>query len=142
LTYSKRLLYSVLMNCSRCNVECQRFGKHRNGLQRFRCPQCGKTYTEEQRRLFTPMIPSEEKASREPTNRHAHCKVLAFDVAGGNVPHVGTPITYFYYRLHHRGGRIAASSVVLAMIAVELYHLREVRLSRENILNRPHGYVL
>ena len=25
---------------------CQRFGKHRNDLRRFRCPQCRKTYTE------------------------------------------------------------------------------------------------
>ncbi|MGO9130092.1 MAG: hypothetical protein ACLQIS_10205 [Bryobacteraceae bacterium] len=29
-----------------CEIECQRLGKHRNGLRRFRCPQCHKTYTE------------------------------------------------------------------------------------------------
>ena len=34
------------MTCERCEVLCQRFGKHRNGLRRFRCPQCHKTYTE------------------------------------------------------------------------------------------------
>src|SRR2546425_10862132 len=34
------------MSCGACNVSCQRFGKHRNGLRRFRCPQCKKTYTE------------------------------------------------------------------------------------------------
>jgi transposase-like protein len=50
------------MNCSECNVECQRFGKHRNGLQSFRCPQCHRTLTEEQTRLFAPMILPEEKA--------------------------------------------------------------------------------
>ena len=50
------------MNCQDCNVVCQKFGKHRNGLQRFRCPQCGKTYTEEHQRLFTPMIVPEDKA--------------------------------------------------------------------------------
>src|SRR3954470_13640076 len=50
------------MSCSQCNVECQRFGEHRNGLQRFRCPQCHKTFTEEHTRLFAPMILPEEKA--------------------------------------------------------------------------------
>src|ERR1035438_5382153 len=36
----------LTMTCERCEVLCQRFGKHRNGLRRFRCPQCHKTYTE------------------------------------------------------------------------------------------------
>ncbi len=34
------------MTCGVCGVACQRFGKHRNGLRRFRCPLCKKTYTE------------------------------------------------------------------------------------------------
>jgi transposase-like protein/IS1 family transposase len=34
------------MTCEECDVKCQRFGTHRNGLRRFRCPQCHKTYTE------------------------------------------------------------------------------------------------
>src|SRR6476646_9759615 len=34
------------MSCGACDVACQRFGKHRNGLRRFRCPLCKKTYTE------------------------------------------------------------------------------------------------
>jgi transposase-like protein/IS1 family transposase len=34
------------MTCGACDVVCQRFGKHRNGLRRFRCPVCRKTYTE------------------------------------------------------------------------------------------------
>jgi transposase-like protein/IS1 family transposase len=34
------------MTCHNCRTECQRFGKHRNGLQRFRCNQCSKTFTE------------------------------------------------------------------------------------------------
>ena len=50
------------MNCKECNIECQRFGKHRNGLQRFRCQQCGKTYTEDHTRLFGAMIVPEDKA--------------------------------------------------------------------------------
>ena len=35
------------MTCHSCNVQCKRFGKHRNGLQRFRCRQCRKTFTED-----------------------------------------------------------------------------------------------
>jgi transposase-like protein/IS1 family transposase len=34
------------MTCLACEVACQRFGTHRNGLRRFRCPVCKKTYTE------------------------------------------------------------------------------------------------
>jgi len=34
------------MTCKSCDAKCQRFGKHRNGLRRFRCPLCHKTYTE------------------------------------------------------------------------------------------------
>ena len=34
------------MTCEDCGTECQRFGKHRNGLRRFRCPKCKRTYTE------------------------------------------------------------------------------------------------
>lgn len=35
------------MTCHNCHSLCKRFGKHRNGLQRFRCDQCRKTFTEE-----------------------------------------------------------------------------------------------
>ena len=34
------------MTCHNCRTECQRFGKHRNGLRRFRCKQCLRTFTE------------------------------------------------------------------------------------------------
>src|SRR6202035_2340807 len=50
------------MNCSSCNIQCRKFGTHRNGLRRFRCAQCGKTYTENHARLFDPMIVPEDKA--------------------------------------------------------------------------------
>src|ERR1700730_7627467 len=36
----------ITMTCESCEIKCQRFGKHRNGLRRFRCPVCKKTYTE------------------------------------------------------------------------------------------------
>jgi transposase-like protein/IS1 family transposase len=50
------------MTCETCNVDCQRFGKHRNGLQRFRCPKCRKTYTEDHARLLGTMTVPEDKA--------------------------------------------------------------------------------
>ena len=50
------------MTCEACKVNCQRFGKHRNGLSRFRCPNCKKTYTEAHSRVLDSMYISEEKA--------------------------------------------------------------------------------
>jgi len=50
------------MNCPTCNRECRKYGKHRNGLRRFRCAQCGRTYTEDHVRLFAPMTVPEDKA--------------------------------------------------------------------------------
>src|ERR1035441_6103856 len=35
----------LVIICIACKTECRRFGKHRNGLQRFQCPTCRKTYT-------------------------------------------------------------------------------------------------
>jgi transposase-like protein/IS1 family transposase len=37
------------MNCTACKTECRSFGRHRNGLRRFRCGGCKKTYTEPHR---------------------------------------------------------------------------------------------
>ena len=42
-------------------MRCQRFGTHRNGLQRFRCPNCKKTYTEDHARLIDDMNIADEK---------------------------------------------------------------------------------
>lgn len=50
------------MTCGTCDIECQRFGKHRNGLRRFRCPRCHKTYTEAHSRMLGTMYLSEPKA--------------------------------------------------------------------------------
>jgi transposase-like protein/IS1 family transposase len=50
------------MTCSECNVECQRFGKHRNGLRRFHCPKCKRTYTEPHTRTLGEMYIPWEKA--------------------------------------------------------------------------------
>jgi transposase-like protein/IS1 family transposase len=45
----------ITMTCESCQIDCQRFGKHRNGLRRFRCPQCGKTYTEPHKQFLEGM---------------------------------------------------------------------------------------
>jgi len=40
------------MTCTKCGASCKRFGKHRNGLQRFRCRLCGATFTEDHEASF------------------------------------------------------------------------------------------
>jgi transposase-like protein/IS1 family transposase len=50
------------MTCEDCNIECQRFGKHRNGLRRFRCPQCKRTYTEAHTKTLDAMNISWDEA--------------------------------------------------------------------------------
>jgi len=47
-----------------CHSQCKRFGKHRNGLQRFRCNQCSKNYTEDhQQPLDTMRLPLDKAES-------------------------------------------------------------------------------
>ena len=43
---------SVAMNCPTCNGKTKKAGKHRNGLQRYRCLSCQKRFTEEHERDF------------------------------------------------------------------------------------------
>jgi len=50
------------MTCHSCQSACKRFGRHRNGLQRFCCKQCNKTYTEEHERPLEEMRLPVEKA--------------------------------------------------------------------------------
>jgi len=50
------------MSCPDCDIECQRFGKHRNGLRRFRCPKCKRTFTEPHTRTLGQMYIPWEKA--------------------------------------------------------------------------------
>jgi hypothetical protein len=64
LTNSERALYylgmvttaknATTMTCTDCDVTCQRFGRHRNGLRRFRCPNCKKTFTDAHRLTAMP----------------------------------------------------------------------------------------
>lgn len=50
------------MTCHICSKDCKRFGRHRNGLQRFRCTQCRKTFTEQHIRQLDNMRLSLDKA--------------------------------------------------------------------------------
>ena len=50
------------MTCHNCKTECKKFGKHRNGLRRFRCRQCFKTFTEEHAKPLGSMNTPLEKA--------------------------------------------------------------------------------
>ncbi|MFZ0912219.1 MAG: IS1 family transposase [Candidatus Korobacteraceae bacterium] len=52
-----------VMDCGACGKPCQRFGKHRNGLRRFRCRQCKRTYTEPHQRTLGSMYVPTEKAN-------------------------------------------------------------------------------
>jgi transposase-like protein/IS1 family transposase len=36
-----------MMVCPSCSSPSKKFGRHRNGLQRFRCKECGRTFTED-----------------------------------------------------------------------------------------------
>ena len=44
------------MTCHNCEVECKKFGKNRNGSQRYRCSKCRKTFSES-RPLDTMYLP-------------------------------------------------------------------------------------
>src|SRR5437667_256151 len=40
------------MTCHNCRIDAPKHGRHRNGLQRYRCSQCGKTFTEPHQEAF------------------------------------------------------------------------------------------
>jgi transposase-like protein/IS1 family transposase len=65
--YIKNMLndtkYALSVTCEACDVRCQSIGVHRNGLRRFRCPKCRKSYTEPHRRTLDSMYISSEKAT-------------------------------------------------------------------------------
>lgn len=50
------------MTCHNCQSACNRFGKHRNGLQRYRCSQCRKTFTEDHAKPLAEMRLPVDKA--------------------------------------------------------------------------------
>src|SRR5439155_23214850 len=52
------------MTCHNCRTRCKKFGKHRNGLQRFRCRQCSKTFTEDHAAPLGSMSTPLDKAEK------------------------------------------------------------------------------
>ena len=96
LTNNERSLYiKAMMNetksdktmtCEACNVICQRYGKHRNGLRRFRCPQCNRTYTESHERTLGAMYITADKASTrirlliEGNSMRVHERITGLDI--------------------------------------------------------------
>ena len=50
------------MTCHNCQSICKRSGKHRNGLQRYSCKQCRKTFTEDHARPLAEMRLPMDKA--------------------------------------------------------------------------------
>src|SRR5580693_3866735 len=50
------------MTCHNCRTECRKFGKHRNGLSRFQCRQCRKTFTQPHQDHLDGMYLPVEKA--------------------------------------------------------------------------------
>lgn len=53
---------AVSVTCKDCDLRCQSIGKHRNGLRRFRCPKCRKSYTEPHRRTLNTMYIRQDRA--------------------------------------------------------------------------------
>ncbi len=52
------------MTCHNCNTICKRFGKHRNGRQRYRCRQCSKTFTQDYATPLGAMYTPLDKAAK------------------------------------------------------------------------------
>src|SRR5579872_4307115 len=52
------------MTCHNCNTRCKKFGKHRNGLQRYRCRRCSKTFTEDHAMPLGSMYTPTDKAAK------------------------------------------------------------------------------
>ena len=52
------------MTCPHCKSECRKFGKHRNGLSRYQCRPCNRTFTEPHRQplggMYTEVARAEE----------------------------------------------------------------------------------
>jgi hypothetical protein len=64
-----------------------------------------------------------------------HGEVLALYEARRDMAQVWPSVAYAYYRLYHWRRRVASGSVVLAVIAVYFYHLREVSLPCEHVFD-------
>ena len=52
------------MECENCNATCVKFGRHRNGLRRYRCKGCKRTFTETHAAPLGGMYTSLDDAAR------------------------------------------------------------------------------
>jgi len=52
----------VTMTCPDCEIRCASFGTHRNGLRRFKCSQCKRTFTEPHENVLNGMTVPMDKA--------------------------------------------------------------------------------
>jgi len=75
------------------------------------------------------------RQSRKTPDCHSEGEVASLDETSRDVARVGPSIAYLDYRLYHRRRRVPSSRVVLPIIAVQLYHLREVGLTSEHVLD-------
>ena len=66
----------------------------------------------------------------------SHGQVLPLNETGRNVVRVGPSIAYLHYGFYHRRRRISCFRITLAVVSVQLYHLRKVCLPTKDALNR------
>src|SRR5947209_15792274 len=48
------------MRCSECQNPARKFGRNRNGSQRYRCDQCPRTFTDESTRIDHRKLPTDK----------------------------------------------------------------------------------
>ena len=75
------------------------------------------------------------RKSSEAPKRHSQRQVRSLDMTCGYALGVGSPISYPNYDFYHFRGRISSSRIMLAIIAIQLYHLRVIRLACKHVLN-------
>jgi transposase-like protein len=101
------------LTCHNCRIYCQKAGKHRNGLQRFRCNTCGKTYTE----------PHEQETAAETRLEDQNTLLALRMICEGSSVRAASRITGIHHRL-----------IILSLMAAgERYE----RLLSERIQNVP-----
>jgi hypothetical protein len=75
------------------------------------------------------------RQARKTPYRHSESEIASLDVTGRDVARVGPSVAYLHYRFDHRRRRVPTSGIMLPVISVYLYHLREVCLSGEDFFD-------
>ena len=76
-----------------------------------------------------------QRQARETAHGLAHGQVLSFHKTCRNMARVGPSVPYLGYHFYHRCRRVSSSSVMLPVVAIQLYQLGEVSLSSKNLLD-------